>query len=117
MGFTEVSESSLPCLCFRVCLRVASYLRPCVSVKCVCVCVRDCTVSASRTVWSVPTLVQGHVLTLKRPLWLTEVKIPPHVWRLQREEAVVSACGFCPVLFLKLKKKKKTSGNSLPLDS
>ena len=73
---------------------------------CVLVCVCDCTVRASLTVWSVPTLVQGHVLTLKRPLWLTEVKILPHVWRLQKEEAVVSTCGFCPVLFLKLKKKK-----------
>ena len=41
VGFTEVSESSLPCLCFRVCLRVASCLRPCVSVNvCVCVCER-----------------------------------------------------------------------------
>lgn len=57
--------------------------------------------------WSVPVLAQGQVLTLKRPLWLTEVKIPSHVWRLQNEEAVVSTCGFCPVLFLKLKRKKK----------
>lgn len=72
----------------------------------VCVCV-TCTVSASLTVWSVRTLIQGHVLTLKRPLWLTEVKILSHVWRLQKEEAVVSTCGFCPVLFLKLKKKKQ----------
>ena len=57
--------------------------------------------------WSVPALTQGQVLTLNRPLWLTEVKIPSHVWRLQNEEAVVNTCGFCPVLFLKLKRKKK----------